>query len=86
MSNDVNILKAENEQLKKDLQALKRRNIDLEKDAQRLDWLADTKTTLGSVLLPKEVVFMNLESMRGAIDMAMRMQTQEDAKKEGVEK
>ena len=41
-------------------------------DARRLDWLADPSNAIGNVHLPKGCVETN-ESLRGAIDMAMRM-------------
>ena len=42
-------------------------------DARRLDWLADPNNTIGNVQLPTVCVEANLDSLRGAIDMAMRM-------------
>jgi hypothetical protein len=42
----------------------------LTQDRNRLDWLADTRSW-GRVLLPRECVERNLDSMRAAIDMAM---------------
>ena len=44
----------------------------LRADAARLDWLADPNTHIGKVLLPMECVLAHPESMRAAIDMAMR--------------
>lgn len=46
---------------------------ELEKDKNRLDWLANTTQTTGSVMLPKICVEQNLDSMRGAIDDAIEM-------------
>jgi hypothetical protein len=43
----------------------------LQRDKLRLDWLADTENSIGSVLLPTECVHAHLDDMRAAIDMAM---------------
>ena len=48
--------------------------IDLRADAARLDWLADPDNQAGNVQLPTECVLAHPESMRAAIDMAMRME------------
>lgn len=45
------------------------------KDKARLDWLADVNNTIGSVLLPREIVESNLGSLRDAIDEAMSIQS-----------
>ena len=42
-------------------------------DAVRLDWLADRNNPNGSVLLPEEIVYKHLDSMRDAIDEAMQL-------------
>ena len=47
---------------------------ELLKDKARLDWLADVNNTIGSVLLPTNIVERNLHSMRDAIDEAMKLQ------------
>lgn len=46
---------------------------ELLKDKARLDWLADVNNTIGSVLLPTDIVERNLHSMRDAIDEAMKL-------------
>lgn len=46
-------------------------------DTMRLDWLADKHNKIGSVILPTECVEQHLDSMRDAIDAAMRMQAAE---------
>lgn len=43
-------------------------------DTARLNWLADPANKIGSVILPTECVEKNLDSMRDAIDAAMRIQ------------
>lgn len=43
-------------------------------DTIRLDWLADPANKIGSVILPTERVERHLDSMRDAIDAAMRIQ------------
>ena len=45
-------------------------------DTVRLDWLADPANKNGSVLLPAECVEQHLDSMRDAIDAAMRIQAE----------
>ena len=44
-------------------------------DTVRLDWLADKHNKIGSVLLPRECVEKHLDSMRDAIDAAMKLST-----------
>lgn len=44
-------------------------------DTVRLDWLADPANKIGSVILPTECVEQHLDSMRDAIDAAMRLTT-----------
>lgn len=46
-------------------------------DTARLDWLADPANKIGSVILPTECVERHLDSMRDAIDAAMRIQAAE---------
>ena len=41
-------------------------------DTARLDWLADRENDIGNVQLPTECVLAHPESMRAAIDAAMR--------------
>jgi predicted DNA-binding protein len=45
----------------------------LRADKERLDWLADTDNDLAGVYLPREAVEQHIDSMRDAIDAAMRM-------------
>ena len=45
----------------------------LKQDKDRLDWLADRNNKIGNVQLPTECIINNLDSMRGAIDEAMRI-------------
>ena len=45
-------------------------------DTVRLDWLADPANKIGSVILPTECVEQHLDSMRDAIDAAMRIQAE----------
>lgn len=42
-------------------------------DTVRLDWLANRNNPNGSVLLPEEIVYKHLDSMRDAIDEAMQL-------------
>jgi hypothetical protein len=46
-------------------------------DTVRLDWLADPANKIGNVILPTECVEQHLDSMRDAIDAAMRIQAAE---------
>jgi len=41
------------------------------RDTWRIDWLADTRNTIGNVQLPREIVEANVHSLRAAIDAAM---------------
>jgi hypothetical protein len=50
---------------------LERELAEAKKDTARLDWLADPKTTIGNVVLPREYIMNNLDCMRSAIDAAM---------------
>lgn len=45
-------------------------------DTARLDWLADPENKIGSVMLPTECVEQHLDSMRDAIDAAMRIKAE----------
>ena len=54
---------------------LQQENKALIKDKARLDWLADVNQTVGSVLLPTDIVERNLSSLRDAIDEAMSIQS-----------
>ena len=45
-------------------------NAALRADADRIDWLADVNNTVGSVVLPREIVEANVSSLRQAIDAA----------------
>ena len=54
---------------------LQQENNALLKDKARLDWLADVNQTVGSVLLPRDIVERNLGSMRDAIDEAMSIES-----------
>ncbi len=44
-----------------------------EADTKRIDWLADKDNFLGAVQLPSECVLAHVDSMRDAIDAAMRL-------------
>lgn len=48
-------------------------------DTVRLDWLADPGNRIGNVMLPAECVEQNPDSMRAAIDMAMRLDGEQQA-------
>ena len=48
---------------------------DLRKDRARLDWLADVNNSIGSVLLPRDIVERNLGSLRDGIDEAMLIES-----------
>ena len=49
---------------------LRTENAALRADADRIDWLADVNNTVGSVVLPREIVEANVSSLRQAIDAA----------------
>ena len=49
---------------------LRKENAALRADAARIDWLADVENTVGSVVLPREIVEANVSSLRQAIDAA----------------
>ncbi|MFM9928164.1 hypothetical protein VLK31_34700 [Variovorax sp. H27-G14] len=46
----------------------------MEADARRLDWLADKSQAIGNVQLPRACVERHPDSLRAAIDMAMRIE------------
>jgi len=45
----------------------------LRKDKARLDWLADPQNTIGNVTLPRQHILDHPDSMRAAIDAAMKL-------------
>ena len=51
---------------------------ELERDKERLDWLADRSQSIGNVELPFQCVQNNVDSLRGAIDEAMKMHNNKD--------
>ena len=66
--------------LEKELQRQREQNAALRADADRIDWLADVNNTVGSVVLPREIVESNISSLRQAIDAARSAKiTQEPA-------
>ena len=52
------------------IDVLRIENSALRADADRIDWLADVNNTVGSVVLPREIVEANVSSLRQAIDAA----------------
>jgi len=52
------------------IEVLRVQNAALRADADRIDWLADVNNTVGSVVLPREIVEANVSSLRQAIDAA----------------
>jgi len=52
------------------IEVLRVQNAALRADAARIDWLADVNNTVGSVVLPREIVEANVSSLRQAIDAA----------------
>ena len=63
------------------IDVLRTENAALRADAARIDWLADVENTVGSVVLPREIVEANMSSLRQAIDAARSAKiTQEPAK------
>lgn len=62
------------------IEVLRVQNAALRADADRIDWLADINNTVGSVVLPREIVEANVSSLRQAIDAARSAKiTQEPA-------
>ncbi len=62
------------------IEVLRVQNAALRADADRIDWLADVDNTVGSVVLPREIVEANISSLRQAIDAARSAKiTQEPA-------
>ena len=62
------------------IDVLRTENAALRADADRIDWLADVNNTVGSVVLPREIVEANVSSLRQAIDAARSAKiTQEPA-------
>jgi hypothetical protein len=47
------------------------------KDTDRIDWLADPKQKVASLLLPTECVLANINSLRAAIDAARAKEVSE---------
>jgi len=56
---------------------LERENAELRKDKARLDWLADPQNTIGNVTLPRQHILDHPDSMRAAIDAAMKLTKEE---------
>ena len=52
------------------IDVLRIENEALRADADRIDWLADVHNTVGSVVLPRDIVEANVSSLRQAIDAA----------------
>lgn len=52
------------------IEVLRVQNAALRADADRIDWLADVNNSVGSVVLPREIVESNISSLRQAIDAA----------------
>jgi len=62
------------------IEVLRVQNAALRADADRIDWLADVNNSVGSVVLPREIVEANISSLRQAIDAARSAKiTQEPA-------
>ena len=62
------------------IEVLRIENKALRADADRIDWLADVNNSVGSVVLPREIVESNISSLRQAIDAARSAKiTQEPA-------
>ena len=55
------------------IEVLSVQNAALRADADRIDWLADVNNTVGSVVLPREIVEANMSSLRQAIDAVRSM-------------
>ena len=52
---------------------MKREQKDCNTDTQRMDWLADPDNHIGNVQLPTECVAAHPDSLRSAIDAAMKL-------------
>ena len=60
------------------IDVLRIENEALRADADRIDWLADVNNTVGSVVLPREIVEANVSSLRQAIDAARSAKTTQE--------
>lgn len=60
------------------IDVLRIENSALRADADRIDWLADVNNTVGSVVLPREIVEANVSSLRQAIDAARSAKTTQE--------
>ena len=67
---DAGIIAAEVRRLREENESLRLENLALKADAERINWLADVNNTVGSVVLPREIVEANMASLRQAIDAA----------------
>ena len=65
------------QKLRAEIDQLKIAFHELLKDKARIDWLADVNNSIGSVLLPRDIVERNLGSMRDGIDGAMKINERE---------
>ena len=65
------------QKLRAEIDQLKIAFHELLKDKARIDWLADVNNSIGSVLLPRDIVERNLGSMRDGIDEAMKINERE---------
>ena len=64
------ILAAEVRRLREENERMRLENLALKADTDRINWLADVNNTVGSVVLPREIVESNITSLRQAIDAA----------------
>ncbi len=60
------------------IEVLRVQNAALRADADRIDWLADVNNSVGSVVLPREIVEANISSLRQAIDAARSAKTTQE--------
>lgn len=67
---EVRELRNANSLLREENERLRIENAALRADSARIDWLADVNNTVGSVVLPREIVEANVSSLRQAIDAA----------------